>query len=94
MNEWTVVTVLSVVVGLFFTVGKPIVKLCADISARLAALDARLTSLDANIDRLEGKIDKFESASAVTHKRIWDHNDEQDEQLQDHNIRLHDLDGK
>ncbi len=28
------------------------------------------------------------------HKRLWDHNEEQDKKLEEHALRLHDLDGK
>ena len=87
MSEWNVVTALSILIGLFFTVGKPILSASAKIATSLAALEASINTLD---DRLG----KFEDANTAAHKRIWDRNDEQDDVLRDHSLRLHDLDGK
>ena len=42
MNEWTVVTVMIAVVGLFVTVAKPII-----------GLNSNITRLSENVERLE-----------------------------------------
>lgn len=83
MNEWDVVGALVILVGLFFTVGKPIITLNTSITI----LNERLR--ETREDQL-----KHEKYSAEEHKRIWDHNKEQDETLSEHAMRLHDLDGK
>lgn len=83
MSEWTVVTVIVALVGLFFTVGKPIIN-----------LNTNITILNENVRQQNERLNKFEEESSKEHDDIWKHEDEQDKALQDHAMRLHDLDGK
>lgn len=83
MSEWTVVTVIAAIVGLFFTIGKPIIN-----------LNTNITVLNESIKNLRVQSDKLERDNTEAHRRIWTHNDEQDKQLAEHELRLHDLDGK
>lgn len=84
MNEWGVVTVLAALVGLFFTVGKPIIN-----------LNKTMTTLNVNVEHNSHELaelkDDFKSqreSAHESHQRLWDHNDKQDKQLQDHEKRL------
>lgn len=84
MNEWTVVTVLAALVGLFFTVGKPIIN-----------LNETMTTLNVNVEHNSNELaelkDDFKSqreSAHESHKRLWDHNAKQDAKIQDHETRL------
>lgn len=57
MNEWTVVTVLIAIVGLFMTVGKPIITLNSSLTRLQDAIDA----LREDIKVLTGRTDDQES---------------------------------
>ena len=81
--EWTVVTVIAAVVGLFFTVGKPII-----------TLNTNITVLNESIKSQNERLNKFEKNSEKEHEDIWHHEDKQDKELAEHRMRLHDLDGK
>lgn len=81
--EWTVVTALVVIVGLFFTIGKPIIN-----------LNTNITILNEGIKNLSKRQEKHEQDSDKEHEVIWKHEAEQDERLIAHEMRLHDLDGK
>lgn len=90
MNEWTVVTVLIALIGLFFTVGKPII-----------SLNKNITTLNLSVERNNERLDKQETAIAnqkksahESHQKLWDHNDKQDEQLNDHETRISVLEQK
>lgn len=83
MSEWTVVTVIVALVGLFFTVGKPIIN-----------LNTNITILNEGIKNLNKRQDKFEQESCKEHEELWEHEDLQDKILEEHKMRLHDLDGK
>ena len=83
MSEWTVVTVIIAIVGLFFTIGKPIIN-----------LNTNITVLNESIKNLKVQTDKQDRDNTEAHRRIWRHNDEQDKTLAEHEMRLHDLDGK
>ena len=72
-----IVVSLGSIIGLAFTVAKPIL----DVTKTM-------TTLNESIKNLTDKFSVFEISNLEAHKRIWNHNDEQDEQLQDHEIRI------
>jgi cell division protein FtsL len=80
MDEWTIVTVIVVLVGLFATVGKPILNLIGSI-----------TTLNNTVEGLKKEISELNTKNSASHQRLWDHNDEQDERLNNHETRIHDL---
>lgn len=47
-----------------------------------------MTELNESIKTLTEKFNKFEVNNHDDHKRIWNHNEEQDEKLQDHEKRI------
>lgn len=77
MNEWTIVTVIIALVGLFMAVGAPIIR-----------QTKTMTKLDTTMETLSDKLTQLESKNTDSHRRIWEHNEKQDEQLQDHEIRI------
>lgn len=83
MNEWDIVSVLVVVIGLFLSVGAPIIK-----------LNTNITKLNENLRATQNDQIKYEKDNHDAHKRIWQHNEKQDAELEEHRMRLHDLDGK
>lgn len=83
MTDWDIVKDIVVLAGLIMTVTTPLLKLNTSITQLKALLDSEAKQVQEN--------DKSNSAS---HKRLWEHNEEQDETLQRHEQRLHDLDGK
>ncbi len=48
-----------------------------------------MTELNESIKNLAEKFNKFEINNHDDHKRIWCHNEEQDEKLQDHEKRIY-----
>jgi len=78
--EWTTVTVIIALVGLGAAVIKPIVSLTQSI-----------TKLTVVVERLERELDEQSEHSRESHRRLWDHNEEQDNRLDDHERRIHDM---
>ena len=78
--EWTTVTGIVALVGLGAAVIKPIVSLTQSI-----------TKLTVVVERLERELDEQSEHSRESHKRLWDHNEEQDNRLDDHERRIHDM---
>lgn len=83
-DEWGVVTVLIALIGLFVTVGKP-----------MLSLNKNITSLNVNIEHnskeiaeLKTDLKKQNVDAHNSHQRLWDHNHLQDKQLQEHEVRL------
>lgn len=77
MTEWGVVGVIVALVGLFLTVGAPVMKLITSI-----------TKLTGAVDALQKDVEGLTVKNTEAHRRIWEHNDEQDEKLNDHETRI------
>lgn len=68
--EWTVVTVMVALAGLFVTVGRPVVELNRSIT--------RLTTM---LDHVTQRLDRLESDNRQTHARLWQRLDQHDDRL-------------
>lgn len=83
MTDWDIVKDIVVLAGLIITVTTPLLK-----------LNTSITQLKALIDSVAKQVQENDKSNSASHKRLWEHNEEQDETLQRHEQRLHDLDGK
>lgn len=83
MTEWGVVGVIIALIGLFFTVTKPIIE-----------LNKTITRMESKLESVSEAQETYETSNTRNHSRIWEKITEQDKVLDDHAIRLHDLDGK
>lgn len=82
--EWTVVGVIVTLVGLAAAVGGPVLKLNASITK----LTTLLQVIEQRLDTLEQGAKEQRTHAAESHRRIWAHNDEQDDRLEDHEKRI------
>jgi hypothetical protein len=76
-TEWTVVTVIIALVGLFLTVGKPVIN-----------LNNSLTKNTVETSALRDTFEKFCSKNSESHDRLWKHNECQDKTIADHETRI------
>lgn len=83
MTDWDIVKDIVVLAGLIMTVTTPLLK-----------LNTSITQLKALLDSVTKNVQENDRSNSANHKRLWEHNEEQDEILQNHGMRLHDLDGK
>lgn len=83
MDYWDVVVVIIALVGLFFTIGKPILTL-------ISSMD----KLSFTCAELSNKFGTFERDNKDSHKRLWEHNEIQDNTLNDHEQRISHLEGQ
>ena len=81
MNESEMIGLIVVSMGTILGVGVVVVK-------PILQVVKSITELNESIKSLTEKFNAFEVNNNNAHKRIWDHNDEQDEKLQDHEKRL------
>lgn len=77
MTEWEVVGVIVALVGLFLTVGAPIIKLITSI-----------TKLTGTVDALQKDMESLTTKNTEAHRRLWEHNEEQDDKINDHESRI------
>nr|DAO25844.1 MAG TPA: hypothetical protein [Caudoviricetes sp.] len=83
MTDWDIVKDTVVLVGLIITVTTPLLK-----------LNTSITQLKSLLDSVVKQVQDNDRSNSNSHKRLWEHNEEQDEILHNHEMRLHDLDGK
>lgn len=88
--EWTVITALVVVVGLFISVGTPILKL----NSNIVKLNANLEAQGKQIEENKKELKEQKEHAHESHQKLWDHNEEQDKQLSDHETRINLLEKK
>lgn len=80
MTDWDIVKDIVVLVGLVVTVTTPLLK-----------LNTSITQLKALLDSVVQQVQDNDRSNSAGHKRLWEHNEEQDELLQNHETRIHDL---
>lgn len=81
MTEWSVVGVIVVLVGLFFAIYTP-------ISKNTKENTKAMTELTVTMRIIGDQLSKFDEDNSKSHRRIWEHNDYQDNMLNDHETRL------
>lgn len=79
--EWTVVTVLVVIVGLVAAIAKPMVT----FTRTFASVTATLTS---SMEELKHSFDRFAEENKESHGRIYARMDLHEEKLGDHEKRI------
>lgn len=80
MAEWEVFAAFVAVMGFCLTVFK--------ISGFFNSLDSSMKMLNASITRLNEELKESNKTNKESHARLWHHNEEQDEKLNDHETRL------
>ncbi len=81
--EWQIFTVIVAIVGAAVTVTTPVLKLTNTI-----------TKLNETCENLENRFKEFEDNNKDSHRRIWEHNEEQDKIISNHEIRITVLEGE
>lgn len=77
MTEWGVVGVIIALVGLGAAIIKPIV-----------SLTRAITTLTCTVDNLRRDVEGISVKNTASHARLWEHNEEQDKTLQNHEGRI------
>ena len=88
--EWTTVTVIIALVGLIVTVTTPLIKLNNNITRLTVILDG----IKAELEEQKKALSAQKAESRESHRRLWAHNDEQDNTLNDHETRIRVLEQK
>lgn len=82
--EWTTVTVIIALVGMIVTVTTPLIKLNSSITRLTVILD----NIKADLEDQKKALSAQKAESRESHRRLWAHNDEQDNTLNDHETRI------
>ena len=77
MNEWLVVTVIVTIIGLVATIVTPIIK-----------LNTTIIKLTTTVDVMQSTLKALTIDNSESHRRLWQHNGEQDGKLSNHDGRI------
>lgn len=83
MSEWQVITMLITLIGGVAVIVRPILNLTKAI-----------TELTSTCKQLDHQFSDFEGHNRESHKRLWEHNDKQDQTIQNHENRISILEGE
>lgn len=83
MDEWTVVTVIVVLVGLVTAAVKPLI-----------SLSGTITRLTEAVKVLEKDLGGITAKNSEAHAKLWQKAGEHDELLRDHEFRLREMEGR
>lgn len=61
---------------------------CVTIATPLMKLSKTMTELNVNMQNLNQAMNTLTANNTESHRRIWAHNDEQDERLENHEKRI------
>lgn len=65
-----------------------LVGFCVTIATPLMKLSKTMTELNVNMQNLNQAMNTLTANNTESHRRIWAHNDEQDEKLENHEKRI------
>lgn len=77
MTEWQVVGVLVTIVGLFATVGAPLIK----NTKAMTELTVHIQTLTSKQEEVTQELKEFRKENSDAHRRLWDKNSEQDSRI-------------
>ena len=83
MTEWQVVGVIIALVGLEGAIVAPLIR-----------LNSTITKMTLTVDHLVKDMDEQHRRSHDAHTKLWDHQNEQDEKLVNHEIRITKLENR
>lgn len=80
ITEWDIFLAIVAIVGFIITIFKA--------SRYFTRMESATESLTESIKALRDEIKTMGSDNRASHKRLWEHNEEQDDILKDHETRI------
>lgn len=77
---WEIFLGIVALVGFIISVTTPLMK-----------LNTSITKLNNSVDVLKSAIDRIDADNEESHKKIWEHNDEQDEIIAEHSKKINNI---
>lgn len=94
MKEWDVVLVIVVLLNMVLSIYNPISKSQKENTKAMTELTVTMKTLSDKMLNYEKEIDALDIKNHESHRRLWNHNEEQDKQLNEHENRIVKLEGK
>lgn len=88
------VAALAGLFALFKAVAKPLIKGLTELTKSITSLDGSVNRLQSDMADIKKDMEKETEHSSQSRKRLWEHNEEQDEKLENHEKRIFKLELK
>ena len=79
--QWTVVTVIIALTGFVIAISSPLIKNIKERATETKENTQAMTQLTMSVQNLSEKILLFQNNNTQSHRRLWQHNDKQDKEL-------------
>ena len=80
----TAIEIVSIIVGII--VG--LITIFSFFLKPVINLNVTLTQLNSSLSDLKSDLSSYSDKNTKSHRRLWEHEEEQDRQLQDHEIKI------
>lgn len=80
MMTWEIFLGIGALISFIIAVTGPILK-----------LNTSITKLNDSVDVLKEALEKMDEDNSNSHKRLWDHNNEQDDRLDEHERKINNI---
>lgn len=94
MKEWDIVLVIVVLINMILSIYNPISKSQKENTKAMTELTVTMKNLSEKMLNYEKDMDALDIKNHESHRRIWNHNEEQDKQLNEHENRIEKLEEK
>lgn len=74
---WEIIVGIITLVGFIISIVTPLIR-----------LTSAMIKLNANMENLGSSLESLTTRNTESHRRIWEHNEEQDQKLEDHEHRI------
>ena len=85
------VAALAGLFALFKAVAKPLISGVTELTKSITSLDDSVNRLQSDMAGIKKDLEKETAHSSQSRKRLWEHNEEQDKKLEDHEKRIYHL---
>lgn len=82
------VIALGSLFALFKVFAQPLIKGLTELTKSITSLDVSVQGLKEDIAEIKARAEKDAEHSSDAHRRLWEHNDEQDKRLDEHDKQL------
>lgn len=94
MKEWDVVLIIVVLLNMILSVYNPLSKSQKENTKAMTKLTVTMESLTGRMLNHEKDMDVLEEKNHASHRRLWNHSEEQDKRLNEHENRIVKLEEK
>lgn len=88
------VVALGSLFGLFWTLARPLISGVTELTKSITSLNESVKGLKDDMQKIKDDLKEETEHASLSRKRLWDHNDEQDRKIENHEKRIYHMELK